>query len=43
MALTGQVAAGWDLMGAPLADAKLTEATENPVYVAGRGLTVGRP
>ncbi len=43
VALTGQVDSACDLMGAALADPKLAEAAENPVYVTGRNLTVKRP
>jgi hypothetical protein len=32
-----------DLMRSAIAGAKLTEATENPVYVIGRGLAIESP
>ena len=43
VALSGQVDSASDLMGSAIAGAKLTEATENPVYVIGRGLAIGSP
>ena len=41
--LAGQVDSACDLMGAGLSDAKRVKATEDPVYIAGRDLTIRQP
>jgi hypothetical protein len=43
IALTGQVDSVCDLMGAALADVRRTEVTGNPLYIAGRNLTLKSP
>jgi hypothetical protein len=40
LAVSGQVETAWDMMGGSLAKSQRIDASENPIYIVGRGLGV---